>query len=73
MHESTIRRRLSKMGYRAEKSRQRMLHSDNKGGFMLLEGNHVLDGDRYSMSLNDLENVARLSKDETRARYYTAR
>jgi hypothetical protein len=53
--ESRMRRRAAAKGYALEKSRDRSLHSDNKGGYRLVRDNTVVDGDRFSLMLNELD------------------
>jgi hypothetical protein len=56
MTESGIRRNLRKQGFIIKQSR-RALSSDNQGEFMVLdaERNYIVAGERYDMSLDDLE------------------
>jgi hypothetical protein len=53
--ESVMRRRARRMGYSVSKSRDRSLHSDNRGQFMLCdERNVVVLGDGFDASLQDV-------------------
>jgi hypothetical protein len=54
--ESALRRRAKKLDWRIEKSRQRTLHSNNKGLFQLInDSNTVVAGGDYDADLDDLE------------------
>jgi ATP-dependent RNA helicase DeaD len=56
MHISKVRKRFAALGYRVKKSRQRALHSNNKGGYQLInDRNLVVDGVNFEMTEADLE------------------
>ena len=54
--ESKARRLANKNGYRLVKSRERIEHANNFGGFMLVEtqSNRVVVGERFDMILEDV-------------------
>lgn len=54
--EAQLRRRYHVRGLRVCKSRARNLHSNNKGGFQLVDGwsNTVVDGYDYDLTADDL-------------------
>jgi hypothetical protein len=58
VHESTVRRRAAKLGYRIEKSKQRkhVPNLDNHGEYMLIENqrNFVVFGERYDATLEEI-------------------
>jgi hypothetical protein len=55
LSESALRRLATKLGYRVHKSRARTLHSNNKGGYQVVnDRNYVVDGVNYELTLEDL-------------------
>ncbi len=61
LSESTLRRRIKKMGYIACKSRWRRDSADNHGGFQILNPlrNTIVAGVRFDLTLEDLEEFCR--------------
>ena len=57
--EAKARRTAAKLGWRMEKSRARTLHSNNHGGYQLVDisRNEVFDGLNYEMTIDDVEAV----------------
>lgn len=55
--ESRIRGLANRRGYRVEKSRQRSLHIENQGMFMLIQAdiNQLVLGVHYDASLEEIE------------------
>lgn len=55
--EMRLRRRAKAKGYRVEKSRARVLHMNNRGGYQLIDiyKNAVVDGPDYDLDLTQLE------------------
>ena len=55
--ESRLRKKLAKQGYALRKSRVKNINADNLGGYMILLAycNGVIAGQRFSMSLDDVE------------------
>ena len=51
--DSKVRRTARSAGLRVSKARGQ-LHSNNKGGYMLLNGNHVLEGVNYELTPDDV-------------------
>ncbi len=63
--EMRMRRRALAKGYRVEKSRGRLLHLNNKGGFQIIriDRNEVVEGVDYDIKLKELEDlIGRLPK-----------
>lgn len=63
--EMRLRRRAAAKGYRLEKSRARILHTNNRGGYQLIQvgKNEVVGGVDYDLMLDDLEGyIAELPK-----------
>jgi hypothetical protein len=58
--ESTLRRRIKKLGYLVKKSR-RGLSCNNRGGFMIIDPNRniIIHGSRFELTLADLEQFCR--------------
>ena len=56
--EAKLRRQLSKLGYRLQKSRVKQIHGDNLGGYRILDiqTNVVVLGARFELSLDDVVN-----------------
>jgi hypothetical protein len=54
--ESAVRARAQSRGYRVEKSRQRMIHIDNRGEYRLIDPFHnlIVLGERYDASLGEI-------------------
>ena len=57
-HDSLVRGRAFRRGYRVEKSRQ-ALHADNQGDYQLIDlaRNAVVLGDKYDATLEEIEEV----------------
>lgn len=55
--EQRLRRALNKCGYSLHKSR-RSFSSSNLGGYLIInqQNNTLVDGDRFNLSLDDVEN-----------------
>lgn len=55
--EQKLRRTLKSAGYALRKSRVRNIHGDNLGGYaiVLVKYNAVVAGDRFQLSLGDVE------------------
>jgi hypothetical protein len=68
--EQRARRRANRAGYRFEKSRQRMLHLNNQGGWMLIENdrNYVVLGVNFEIPLEKLETELQAQIDRCRRR-----
>jgi len=60
--EMRVRREAKRRGYRVEKSRTRKLHINDMGLFQLIDanGNTVVDGVDYDLSLKDLSERIKL-------------
>ena len=54
---AALRRLLAKQGYLLRKSRDRNIHADNLGGYMIVDagGNYVVRGSRFELDLDDVE------------------
>lgn len=52
----TVRRRAKRLGYVVRKSRERYLHSDNRGQYMLIDAhrNSVVLGVRFDATPNEI-------------------
>jgi len=76
LYESGVRRKAARLGYRIEKSRQRMIHSNNLGLYMLITAdqsihrgfNNVELGASYDASLHEIEKFLAANEAEIRAR-----
>ncbi len=63
VHENRVRRWAVRLGYRVEKSRARLVHSNNRGLYQLVTAdqskhngfNNVVLGDRYDANLGAIE------------------
>ncbi len=57
--ENRLRRKARKHGLRVTKSRDRSIHLNNLGGYMLVDSyrNAVIAGDRFDVPLEELEAV----------------
>jgi hypothetical protein len=53
--EGHVRRLARKHGYQVCKSRDRSIHFDNHGDYMLLENNAVVLGGKYDATLGQIE------------------
>lgn len=61
VRENRLRRQLKKHGVRLQKSRIQNTNIDNYGNYMLIDmyRNLVLDGCKYEMTLDDVENYVK--------------
>ncbi len=49
------RRQLAKQGYTLKKSRAQTYTADNQGGYMIIQDGVIQAGERFDMSLEDVE------------------
>lgn len=56
-HEARVRQLAKSRGYSVKKSRERMLHSNNEGLYMLVDdyNNSVVEGKNYDATLDVIE------------------
>lgn len=53
--EARLRRLASSKGYRLAKDRARSWNCDHLGGYMILEDNRLIAGERYELDLDGVE------------------
>lgn len=53
--ESKVRRQLAKHGYSLKKSRAQTFTADNQGGYMIVQDGIIQAGERFDMTLEDVE------------------
>lgn len=53
--EDKARRQLAKQGYTLKKSRAQTYTADNQGGYMIIQDGVIQAGERFDMSLEDVE------------------
>lgn len=55
--EKQLKRKLGGKGYRLDKSMTKTTNADNQGGYMIVDLNSrkVVDGSRYELTLEDVE------------------
>ena len=58
LRENNVRRRLARQGYKLHKSRVRNTNGDNYGGYMITMNRWIETGERYDLSLEDVEKFA---------------
>lgn len=65
MNIAQLRRIARKGGWRIDKSRSRTIHSNNLGGFQLVDQsrNYVVWGSNYELTLLDLEDILKAHPD----------
>lgn len=57
--EDRVRRRLERQGFELKKSRARTYTADNQGGYMILRNGIIEAGERFDLSLDDVERFAK--------------
>jgi len=55
VREDKARRQLAKQGYTLKKSRAQTYTVDNQGGYMILQDGVIQAGERFDMTLEDVE------------------
>ena len=53
--EDKARKQLAKQGYSLKKSRAQTYTADNQGGYMIVQDGMIQAGERFDMSLEDVE------------------
>lgn len=53
--EDKARRQLAKQGYTLKKSRSQTYTANNQGGYMIVQDGIIQAGERYDMTLEDVE------------------
>lgn len=53
--ENKARKQLAKQGYSLKKSRARTYTADDYGGYMILQNGTIQAGERFNMTLEDIE------------------
>lgn len=56
--EDKARKQLAKQGYSLKKSRAKIYTADNQGGYMILQDGTIQAGERFDMTLEDVEQFA---------------
>ena len=53
--EDKARKQLAKLGYTLKKSRAQTYTADNQGGYMIVQDGIIQAGERFDMTLEDVE------------------